>query len=161
MNSTMQVYVENTFVLEIILRPTPKDRLESIQELAQPLTLFIANIVHGMYGVEINIQSMQRDGTESWVVISRGIEKYVVECIIDHVEAMHDDSQDLSTEKSAASVEHKGAPLSRTTEDAPIPMSQKNGVHIPAVKHTEELCYMVSKAMTNLMRHCSKTWTKR
>ena len=46
----------------------------------------IANIVHGMYGMEINIQSMQRDGTESWVVIIRGIEQYVVECTIDLVE---------------------------------------------------------------------------
>ena len=86
----------------------------------------IANIVHGMYRVEINIQFMQTDGTESWVVISSSIEKYVVECSIGNVEEMRDDSQDLSTKKSAALLEYEGAPLSRTMQDVPIPMSQRN-----------------------------------
>ena len=35
-----------------------------------------------MCGVEIKIQFMRRDGTESWVAISREIEKYVVECTV-------------------------------------------------------------------------------
>ena len=31
------------------------------------------------YRIEIRIDSMQNDGTQSWIVISRGIDKYVTE----------------------------------------------------------------------------------
>ena len=34
-----------------------------------------------IYGVEIKIDSLERDGMESWVVISRGIERYVTELL--------------------------------------------------------------------------------
>ena len=38
-DNSIQVYVENTRILEIILLPTPKDQLESKQDSAQPWKL--------------------------------------------------------------------------------------------------------------------------
>ena len=35
------------------------------------------------YGVEIKIDSLANDGSQSWVVISRGVERYVTEIFLD------------------------------------------------------------------------------
>ena len=49
----------------------------------------------GRYGIEIRIDSMQNDGSQSWIVISRGLNKYVAEMpeenidLLDNVQAQH------------------------------------------------------------------------
>ena len=53
-DNSIQVYVENTRILEIILLPTPKDQFESIQDSAPALEV-IATKVHGLCGAEIKI----------------------------------------------------------------------------------------------------------
>ena len=55
-----------------------------------------------MYGAEIKSYSMERDGTESWVVISRGIERYVTECTLDHVDSTRDDTHIIGSERCGA-----------------------------------------------------------
>ena len=42
----------------------------------------------GRYRIETKIVSMMDDGTQSWVVINRGVEEYVTELALDHTQAM-------------------------------------------------------------------------
>ena len=45
---------------------------------------------------------MQRDGTKSLVVFSRGIERYVTECALDYVDSMRNDTHTVSSGKLGA-----------------------------------------------------------
>ena len=42
--------------------------------------------LHNRYEVEIKLNSLMYDGTKSWVVISRSIERYFTELALDHNE---------------------------------------------------------------------------
>ena len=63
----IQVHVENTHILEIILMPTPKDQSESMPDLDQPFRLFPPRCT------ACTVQRLKfipwRDGTESSVVM--------------------------------------------------------------------------------------------
>ena len=50
----------------------------------------------GRYGVEIKIDSLQGDGSPSWVVIGRGIVKHVTEASEEDGDE-HDDADTCST----------------------------------------------------------------
>ena len=54
------------------------------------------------YGFEIKIDSMMNDGTQSWVVISRGVEKYVTEGALDHTQPKHCNERSGGTRKLVA-----------------------------------------------------------
>ena len=47
-------------------------------------------------GIEIEIDEMKRVGTQSCVVISRSVEKYVTEHALDHTQPMHHDEMSAS-----------------------------------------------------------------
>ena len=104
----------------------------------RPAMEVVVTNVRAMYGVQIKIQSRQNEETDSWVIISRGIDKYVTECTIDHVDAIRDDIPVLSSVKSVALVKYQGAPSSTSKENAHGPMGRRKLFHIPMVEHTEE-----------------------
>ena len=54
------------------------------------------------YGVEIKNGSMMNDGTESWVVITRGLTRYVTELALDHTEPMRGEENTPSGGRSVA-----------------------------------------------------------
>ena len=103
-----------------------------------------------MNGIEIKIQSMQNDGTDSWLVISRNVDKYVTECTIDHVDAMLDDIPVVTSEKSVALVKYQGAALSTSKENAHVLMGQRKLFQVSPVQYTDEICYKIVQTMTDL-----------
>ena len=57
---------------------------------------------YNRYGAEIKIDSRIDDGTTCWVVICRGVERYVKALALDHTEPMRVDESTLSTVKLVA-----------------------------------------------------------
>ena len=48
-------------------------------------------------GIEIKIDSMQKDGTQSCMVISKGVDKYVTELAEENKKLIHDEEASSST----------------------------------------------------------------
>ena len=46
-----------------------------------PVLVVAVSFLLGRYGIEIEIDAMQNDGSTSWVVISRGMKKYVTQML--------------------------------------------------------------------------------
>ena len=88
----IQVYAENVHILETTL--TPAKRINTKCGLVLDV---IVTKRYDMYGVEIKINSMKRDGTESWVVISRGTELFLTDLAPDYVDSMCVDQHTLSS----------------------------------------------------------------
>ena len=100
--------------------------------------------MHGMYGAEIKSYSMERDGTESWV-ISRGIERWVTKCALDHVDSMRCDTT-LSARRDGR-VENA---VSTARDIAHIPVEQRRWVYIPAVKRVDDDFIRRTKRVTTV-----------
>ena len=54
------------------------------------------------YKIEIKIDSGQEDGTQSWMVISRCVDKYVTELAVHQTKPIHYDEASSSKEKHVA-----------------------------------------------------------
>ena len=67
----MLFHVENSRHFETMKDPRRKDGFEEIQHLAQYGKSKLRNHLY-QYGVESKIDSTQNDGSQSWIVISRG-----------------------------------------------------------------------------------------
>ena len=68
---------------------------------------------------------MKRDGTKSWVVISRGIERYVTELALDHLEPMRVDNHTVGPGTTSGLDVAPTAPTSSSSKTgAPVPMEQ-------------------------------------
>ena len=68
----MLVHVENFRNLETMKDPSRNDGFEEIQKMGPVLE---SKVTHHLYhcGIEIKIDSLQSDGSQSWIVINRGI----------------------------------------------------------------------------------------
>ena len=53
------------------------------------------------YGIVLKIDPMNKDGTQSWMVISRSADKHVTELAVDHTRSIHYDEASSNTEKLA------------------------------------------------------------
>ena len=101
---------------------------------------------------------MKEDGTMSWVVISRDIERYVLELALDHADPMRFDQHTMSSARPGA---RTMPPISSTSSssrtDAPVPMEHGGWEHIARVKRVEEIRYPVSKK--NVEFAASSLWS--
>ena len=73
----------------------PRDHLDSypkgvigINAKIGPALGVVVTKRYELYGIEVKIDSLKKDGTKSWVVISRSIVRYVTELALDHNEPM-------------------------------------------------------------------------
>ena len=113
---------------------------------------------HFKYGIEIRIGSVNQDSSHSWVRISYGTVKYVVDSIQDNTEIPADPQeervQQTSTRVVAARSKAKAKPqptvLVGTT--ATIPIHQRVWIDIEPSKPDLE-SYDLSKKVINLLRH--------
>ena len=64
-------------------RCQPKGLIRGNTKIGPVLEVMVAKLFD-RYGLENKIGSMQEDGTQSWMVISRGVDKYVTELAVDH-----------------------------------------------------------------------------
>ena len=122
-----------------------------------PVLEVTTSFQHFKYGIEIRIKSMNQDDSHSWVRISYGTVKYVIDSIQDDTE-IHADLQEeqilqTSTSEVAARSKAKAKPqpweLAGTTT---IPLRERRWIDIEPSKQNLD-SYDLSKKVINLLRH--------
>ena len=113
---------------------------------------------HFKYGIEIRIWSVGQDNSQSWVRISYGTNKYVIDSIQDNTEIPADPQEEQVSQTSvkviAARSKAKAKPQKREPVDTPsiIPMHERRWIDIEPSEHSLA-AYEVSKKVINLLRH--------
>ena len=114
--------------------------------------------LYGKHGVEIGIWSLSEDNTHSWVTISHGSNKFVMDSNNNDTEV----SADLPEEQASQSIvkvfaarsKAKAKPQRREPVDVPsiIPMNERKWIDIEP-RESSFSAYEVSKKVINLLRH--------
>ena len=86
------------------------------------------------YGIEIKMDSVQKDGTQSWIVISRSINKYVTELPEEIKKPIHCEDVALSTVRFVPMKQKQQfIPSSSSSSPAIVPIFQRTWNDISAV----------------------------
>ena len=109
------------------------------------------------YGIEIRIESVNKDNSHSWVRISYGTVKYVNDSIKDDTENLADPQEEEEVPTSsgvvAARSKAKAIPQPReSTGTTTISLSERTWIDIEPSKQDLE-SYELSKKVVNLLRH--------
>ena len=113
----------------------------------------------GKYGSEIRIWSTSQDNSHSWVRLSHGANKYVVDSNYNNTEVSADVPEEQASQSSvkvvAARSKAKVKPQKRETVEVPstIPMTERKWLDIEPAESSLS-AYEVSKKVVNLLRHC-------
>ena len=113
---------------------------------------------HFKYGIEIRIESVNQDSSQSWVRISYGTVKYVIDSIEDNTEILADSQEEQVPQTSikvvAARSEAKAKPQPRVLvgTTATIPIHERRWIDIEPSKQ-DLASYDLSKKVINLLRN--------
>ena len=122
-----------------------------------PVLEVTTSFQHFKYGIEIRIWSVNQDNSQSWVRISYGTIKYVVDSIQDNTEIPADPQEDVpqtSIKVVAARSKAKAKPQPRELvgTTATIPMHERRWIDIePSEQNLAS--YDLSKKVISLLRH--------
>ena len=123
-----------------------------------PVLEVTASFRHFKYGIEIRIKSVNQDDSHSWVRISYGMIKYVVDSIQDNTEIPADPQEERVPQTSvkvvAARSKAKAKPQPRVLvgTTATIPMHERRWTDVePSEQNLAS--YDLSKKVINLLRH--------
>ena len=125
-----------------------------------PVLEVTTSFQHFKYGIEIRIWSVGQDNSQSWVRISYGTIKYVIDYIKDDTENLADPQEEedvpASTNVVAARSKAKAKPQPRELAGTTtIPIHQRRWNDIEPSKQDLE-SYNLSKEVVNLLRHNQK-----
>ena len=125
-----------------------------------PVLEVTTSFQHFKYGIEIRIESVNKDNSHSWVRISYGTVKYVNDYIKDDTENLADpqEEEDVPTSSGvvAARSKAKAKPQPRESTGATtIPLSERIWIDIEPSKQDLD-SYNLSKKVVNLLRHNQK-----
>ena len=108
------------------------------------------------YGIEIRIWSVNQDNSQSWVRISYGTIKYVVDSNQDNTEIPADPQEDQVPQTSikvvAARSKAKAKPQQRELVGTTVPMHERRWIDIEPSEQTIA-AYDLSKKVISLLRH--------
>ena len=114
--------------------------------------------LYGKHGIEIRIWSTSQDNSHSWVRISHGSNKFVIDSNYNNTEAPADLPEQQVSQSSvkvvAARSKAKAKPQKRELVDVPsiIPMNERKWIDIEPSEQTLA-AYDVSKKVISLLRH--------
>ena len=124
-----------------------------------PVLEVTTSCLHGKYGVETGIWSLNGDNTHSWVTISHGSNKFVIDSNNNDTEVPEDQLDEhalqLDAKEFACRSKAKAKPQRREPADYSsgiIPMSKRNWIDIEPGKQSLS-AYEVSKKVIHLLRH--------
>ena len=123
-----------------------------------PVLEVTTSFQHFKYGIEIRIWSVNQDNSQSWVRISYGTVKYVIDSIEDNTEIPADPQEEqipqTSTSVVAARSKAKSKPQRRVlvSTTATIPIHERRWIDIETSKQNLA-SYDISKKVINLLRH--------
>ena len=123
----------------------------------EPVLEVTTSFQHFKYGIEIRIESVNQDNSHSWVRISYGTVKYVVDSFQDNTEIPADPQEEqvpqTSTSVVAARSKAKAKPQPReSTGITTISLRERKWIDIEPSKQDLE-SYDLSKKVVNLLRH--------
>ena len=123
-----------------------------------PVLEVTTSFQHFKYGIEIRIESVNKENSHSWIRISYGTVKYVVDSIQDNTEIPADPQKEqvpqASTSVVAARSKAKAKPQPRVLvgTTATIPIHERRWIDIEPSKQNLASCD-ISKKVINLLRH--------
>ena len=122
-----------------------------------PVLEVTTSFQHFKYGIEIRIKSVNQDDSHSWVRISHGTVKYVIDSIEDNTEISADPQEEqipqTSTSVVAARSKAKAKPqLRELAGTTTIPLRERRWIDIEPSKQDLD-SYDLSKKVINLLRH--------
>ena len=123
-----------------------------------PVLEVTTSYLYGKHGIEIRICSVSQDNSHSWVRISYGTVKYVIDSNHDNTEIPADPHEDQTPQTSikviAARSKAKAKPQKREPVDTPttIPMHERKWIDIDPSEQSLK-AYEVSKKVISLLRH--------
>ena len=123
-----------------------------------PVLEVTTSYLYGKHGIEIRIWSLSQDNSQSWVRISYGTNKYVIDSNQNNTEIPADPHEDQAPQTSikviAARSKAKAKPQQREHVDTPtiIPMHERRWIDIEPSEPTL-VAYDVSKKVISLLRH--------
>ena len=131
-----------------------------------PVLEVTTSFQHFKYGIEIRIASVNQDNSHSWVRISYGTVKYVIDSIQDNTEIPADPQEEqvpqTSTSVVAARSKAKAKPQPRELvgTTATIPIHERRWIDIEPSKQNLA-SYDLSKKVINLLRQSNVTARRR
>ena len=152
----MQRLVVNTLFQEMMDHHNRKDGFRETRKIG-PVLEVTTSCLHGKYGVDIRIWSLSEDNTQSWVRISHGSNKFVIDSNHNNTEVPEDllEEQASQLKVFAARSKAKAKPQRREPVDhspSIIPMNERKRIDIEPGNSSLSV-YEVSKKVINLLRH--------
>ena len=123
-----------------------------------PVLEITTSYLHGKHGIEIRIWSPSKDNSQSWVSISHGSNKFVIDSNYNNTEIPaslpEEQALQLIVKYFAARSKAKAKPQRREPVDLPsiIPMNERNLIDIEPGESSFS-AYEISKKVINLLRH--------
>ena len=123
-----------------------------------PVLEVTTSFQHFKYGIEIRIESVNQDNSHSWVRISYGTVKYVIDSIQDNTEIFADPQEERVPQTSTSVVaarskaKAKLQPRVLVGTTATIPIHERRWIDIEPSKQNLA-SYDISKKVINLLRH--------
>ena len=123
-----------------------------------PVLEITTSYLYGKHGIEIRIWSLSEDNSQSWVRISHGSNKFVIDSNYNNTEVPADLPKEQASQSIvkviAARSKAKAKPQRRELVDVPsiIPMDERKWIDIEPGESSLS-AYEVSKKVINLLRH--------
>ena len=124
-----------------------------------PVLEVMTSCLHGKHGVEIRIWSLSEDNTHSWVRISHGSNKLVMDSNNNDTEVPEDQPEEQALQLNVKDFAYRSKAKAKPRRREPanyspsiIPINARNWIDIEPWEHS--LCaYEVSKKVIHLLRH--------
>ena len=163
----MQRLVVNTLFQEMTDHHNQKDGSSETQKIG-PVLEVTTSCLYGKHGVEIRIWSLSEDNTQSWVRISHGSNKFVIDSNINNntqspADLPEEQASQLKVKDFAARSKAKTKPQKREPVDySPIiiPTNERKWIDIEPGKSSLS-AYEISKNVIHLLRHSQIVQTRR
>ena len=123
-----------------------------------PVLEITTSCLYGKYGIEIRIWSLSEDNSQSWVRISHGSNRFVIDSNHNNTEVPADLPEEQASpsvvKNFAARSKAKATPQRREPVDLPstIPMNERKWSDIE-LGNSSLSAYEISKKVINLLRH--------
>ena len=123
-----------------------------------PVLEITTSYLYGKHGIEVRIWSLRKDNSQSWVRISHGSNKFVIDSNYNNTEVPADLPEEQASQPIvkvfAARSKAKAKPQRREPVDLPsiIPMNERKWIDIEPGESSLS-AYEISKKVINLLRH--------